>query len=113
MSTQEPAAPELDPLRELNLHTFVDCIGDPFRIAFSDGEVELSLAEANSIVAGHSEPEAEQRQPFSLIFRGGPPDRYLPQSTYALEHAALGTLPMFLVPLGPDKQGMRYEAIFT
>jgi hypothetical protein len=30
-----------------------------------------------------------------------------------MEHAAIGTFELFLVPIGPDREGMRYEAIFT
>ena len=30
-----------------------------------------------------------------------------------LGHAELGSLGIFLVPVGPDAEGMRYEAIFT
>jgi hypothetical protein len=52
------------------------------------------------------------RRPFSLIFHQ-PDGAYLPQQTYALEHVTLGRLPLFLVPIGPDAHGMRYEAIFT
>jgi Domain of unknown function (DUF6916) len=53
-----------------------------------------------------------QRRPFSLIFHH-PGSSYLPQRIYTLEHAALGRLELFLVPIGPDQGGMRYQAIFT
>lgn len=48
---------------------------------------------------------------FALNFRG-PASRFLPQASYAIavggeEHF------IFLVPLGPDAEGMRYEAIFN
>jgi Domain of unknown function (DUF6916) len=52
------------------------------------------------------------RAPFSLLFRG---DRasLLPQNNYSFEHAALGTLELFIVPLGPDEHGHRYQAVFN
>jgi len=53
-----------------------------------------------------------RREPFSLHFRG-PRSPFAPQGTRRLEHDALGTLELFLVPLGPDAGGMRYEAVFT
>jgi hypothetical protein len=53
-----------------------------------------------------------RRRPFSLVFRAAT-TRHLPQRIYALEHAALGRLDLFLVPIGPDQLGMRYEAVFT
>jgi hypothetical protein len=52
------------------------------------------------------------RRPFSIIFRG-PADQILPQRTYRVEHEAMGSLDVFLVPIGPDDRGMRYEAVFT
>jgi hypothetical protein len=50
--------------------------------------------------------------PFSIIFRG-PSGQSLPQRIYRLEHAQLGTLDLFLVPIGPDGVGMCYEAVFN
>ena len=37
----------------------------------------------------------------------------MPQLIYSLEHATLGTLEVFLVPVGPDAVGMRYDAVFS
>jgi hypothetical protein len=53
-----------------------------------------------------------RRQPFSLVFRG-PRSPYARQGTYLLEHDGLGSVSIFLVPLGPDASGMRYEAVFS
>ncbi|MCO6457613.1 MAG: hypothetical protein J5I93_20110 [Pirellulaceae bacterium] len=55
---------------------------------------------------------ADNRQAFSLVFRTRD-SRILPQRLYQLEHPRLGCHALFLVPLGPDGQGMRYEAIFN
>ena len=55
---------------------------------------------------------AARRQPFSLIFRG-PRAPVLPQRIYRLEHEAMGPLEIFIVPIGPDAEGMRYQAVFT
>jgi hypothetical protein len=52
------------------------------------------------------------RQPFALLFVG-PGEPVLPQRIYALEHAEMGTFEIFLVPIGRDGDGTRYEAIFT
>lgn len=53
-----------------------------------------------------------ERLPFSLIFLG-PADVALPQSIYRLEHAEMGALSIFLVPISRDAAGTRYQAIFT
>ena len=50
--------------------------------------------------------------PFSLLFRSTAKS-YAPQGTYRVTHEQLGALDIFIVPLGPDQHGMRYEVIFT
>lgn len=50
---------------------------------------------------------------FSIFFHG-PADRLLPQGTYALEHATLGLLALFLVPVaGSNRERIVYEACFS
>jgi ribosomal protein S18 acetylase RimI-like enzyme len=54
-----------------------------------------------------------RREPFTLLFLGPVSRQYLLQRTYRLEHEQLGTLDLFLVPLGPEQGRMRYEAVFN
>ncbi len=56
-------------------------------------------------------PPFNGRQPFSLLF-SGPATPMLPQCTYSLAHAQMPALDIFLVPVGADAAGMRYQAIF-
>jgi hypothetical protein len=99
----------LDGLRKSD---FDPHVGETFKVALNPSEVlELKLAETQAL-SGDT-VESSGRRPFSLVFRGGPPDRYLPQRIYDLEHPEMGTLSLFVVPLGPDREGMRYEVIFT
>jgi hypothetical protein len=35
------------------------------------------------------------------------------QQIYQVEHPTLGSFELFLVPVGPDEQGMCYEAVFN
>lgn len=51
------------------------------------------------------------RTPFSLLFEG-PASPVLPQGIRRLRHPDAGALEVFLVPLGPDAGGNRYEAAF-
>jgi hypothetical protein len=37
----------------------------------------------------------------------------MPQRIYRLQHEELGQLELFLVPIGPDADGMCYEAVFS
>lgn len=70
-----------------------------------EGEEKLELTSATD----HSNAQLEQ---FSLIFTG-PVSPCLPQRLYALSHPQMGNVELFLVPVGPDKTGMRYEAVFS
>lgn len=53
------------------------------------------------------------RNPFSLHFLGPVSQQYLQQHTYPMVNETLGTLDIFIVPLGAEAGRMRYEAIFT
>ena len=52
------------------------------------------------------------RKPFSLEFRL-PIRSVLPQRIYRLEHPQLGTLNIFLVPIGMDQAGLQLQAVFN
>jgi hypothetical protein len=57
--------------------------------------------------------QTEFRNPFSLHFLGPVSQQYLQQHTYPMVNEKLGTLEIFIVPLGAEAGRMRYEAIFT
>ena len=63
-------------------------------------------------VDGLGEKPGAQREPYSLVFRG-PATPVLEQGIVPLIHPKLGEIDLFLVPIGPDAQGMCYEAVFT
>lgn len=99
-------------LDKLTVTTFEEQLGKLFRLSLPDGgAIELVLVEARSLSLrpGTAGP---RREPFSLLFRG-PKSPVLAQRIYPLEHETLGRLEIFLVPVGPDGEGMRYEAIFN
>jgi hypothetical protein len=100
---------------ELEISTFAGRVGEKFSVqAEPDRTLELELTEVKSLRsdAGTSEPDSERREPFSILFRG-PRDPALPQKIYPFEHPDLGPFDLFIVPIGPDKSGMLYEAIFN
>ena len=49
---------------------------------------------------------------FSILFRIRS-DQPLEQNTYTFLHQNIGTFPLFIVPVGIDKKGRLYEAIFN
>ena len=76
----------------------------------ADRWLDLELVEARDI--GGRETAGGRLDCYALTFRGR--DRgHVPQATYRLESPDLGDLEVFLVPIGPDAVGMRYEAIFN
>ncbi len=108
--TGQQSAPKLD---ELTIADFSEHVGQVFRVEIAGaGPISLELASVTG-VSPSSSPNPKRRQPFSLLFLGPPSDHYLPQHTYRLEHAQIGALDIFLVPIGPLDQRMQYEAIFT
>jgi hypothetical protein len=89
--------------------TFAERVGESFRIHPEGAPpLELRLMEATELGGGGG----GRRTPFSILFRG-PMRPVLPQRIYRLEHEAMGSFELFLVPIGPDGEGMRYEAVFT
>jgi len=54
----------------------------------------------------------ENLETFSLFFHG-PMEFCLPQGIHKLLHNDLGEIDLFLVPVGKDKDGYQYEAVFN
>lgn len=98
-----------DALATLTIETFERHLNDSFRLAQGNESVAVTLIDAKAL--GSPEPAAPRRS-FSLLFRG-PGEPVLPQQVYRLEHDSLGAMEIFVVPVGPDTEGMRYEVIFA
>jgi hypothetical protein len=98
-------------LQDLTPESFEAHRGTPFRIEYGgEAPLETVLQQVRRL-----EPHPGARaQPFSVYFLG-PPGPILPQRTYRIAHDGMGTLELFLVPLGPDPKagGMLYEAVFN
>ncbi len=95
--------------------TFSPYLNETFRVRLGSAEViELDLAEISAARPAVAQAAAThgRRAPFSLFFRG-PMQPTMPQRIYTLEHPELGRFDLFLVPIGPDGTGMRYEAVFN
>ena len=100
-------------LEKLTVATFADRVHETFRIDADGTPVDVELIEVTDLTSrGGPEAGKRERAPFSIVFRG-PREPVPPQRIYRLEHAEIGAFELFLVPIGPDAQGMRYEAIFT
>ncbi len=91
-------------LDSLNYEDYRKQIGTRFDLP--DEGVEVELVEVTNRV------QTPRQDMFSLVFRGAR-DRPLEQKIYRLRHAALGDGELFLVPIGVDADGRRYEAGFN
>ena len=94
-----------DSMRILTLADFTPRLGTGFEVAFQAGSLVLKLQSAQELPSmGRSGGS------FRLEFIG-PPQPMLPQATYPFRFGdeAVG---IFIVPIGQDPRGTRYEAIF-
>jgi hypothetical protein len=91
--------------------TFQPFVGRPFAILVgSERFMPAHLIEVRQLAADGD--ARRKRTPFSLVFRG-PAGGNLPQDMYDLKSGDFDLPGVFLVPLGPDAEGMLYEAVFT
>ena len=93
-------------LADVTLATFEPLVGDRFSVDVAPVALEFVL---ESATAAGEWPGG--RDPFGLIFVG-PREPLLPQATYALRHADLGVLKIFVVPIARNDDGVRYQAVF-
>jgi hypothetical protein len=59
------------------------------------------------------EPHGERPEPPFAVILLAPCECRLPQGIYRLHHPTRGPLDLFMVPIGPDARGMRYEIVFN
>ena len=97
-------------LESLDITSFAGRVGELFRIAIDDAT--MLTTRLIEVTPAGTPARAHGRTPFSLVFRS-PPGAPLPQRIYRLDHDELGALDLFLVPIGPDDDGMLYEAVFS
>jgi len=102
-------------LEKFTIATFAGREGETFRICPEEqppiNTVLVTVTDLSPRLGRPLDP-GDLRTPFSVVFRG-PMTPMLPQRIYRLAHDELGEFELFIVPLGPDREGLRYEAVFT
>lgn len=93
-------------LEKLTLETFSNLKVRTFSLKAEPEPLEIEMIEVSEAGQGVN------RKSFSVLFRG-PGETVLEQAIYSISNPETGDLDLFLVPVGPDKQGMLYEAVFT
>jgi hypothetical protein len=106
MSTMlaEPAARNL---RELSKSSFEAAVNSPFLMQRPVGSpLPMELVQYKLKI------ETKMQECFALLFKA-PLDAPPLQDTYTLQHAELGTLELFLVPVKQTDDGLFFEAVFN
>ncbi|MBC8001047.1 MAG: hypothetical protein H7X97_00550 [Opitutaceae bacterium] len=99
-------------LTEISFAQFANLLHSKFRVHGGAAQpVEVELVEATPYETSRDTAPAQTGN-FSLTF-AGPQHPFLPQRTYLFEHETLGSGDLFIVPIGQDKRGYRYEAVFN
>lgn len=94
---------------EFSFERFSACLQQNFRLHTGDSFIDLTLI---SVEPHASQAGSTQTTAYSLVFQSAP-GTPLPQSMYRLNHADLGEFDLFIVPIGEDDAGVRYEAVFA
>ena len=110
---QDPmvALPATDPLSNYTQATFTQYLNSVFTLR-GRTKVEVTLMKVEDTLPAKAS-RTGGRESFALTFRGGG-GVALPQDTYVVEHPALGTFSLFLVPTGADDNGAHgYVAVIN
>ena len=86
-------------------------LNQSFRLELEDVDTLELVLESVNLLGAH-DPDRSTRAPFALEF-SGPLEPVLEQHIYQLEGDSGLSLELFLVPVGPQQDRQRYEAVFT
>lgn len=93
----------------LTLEHFAGCVNESFATQIDGMSLEFVLVEARPLPPP---PQGASRAPFSLLFRNSAPIVF-PQKIYPMQHARVGELGIFLVPIAQERAGFLYQAVFN
>lgn len=93
-------------LDTLTREAFEDTHGGTVQLRVGPTWEPVAIAEARALAS----PSPRAAPPFAVVLRGAFP---LSQGLHALRHPVLGELDLFLVPVGRDREGWLYEAVFN
>ena len=100
-------------LDKLTAQDFQPHVKSPFQVRLNDNEsTHLYLTQVVERRAELAAPGAG-RLTFTLIFHANHRGGHLPQQIWQFDHEVLAQMELFIVPIGPDANGMQYEAVFN
>ena len=90
---------------------FAKNVNTNFRVELEEWEpMDLKLVSVTPRKVDPTEQAGMER--FSAVF-AGPLDALLPQQTYHMTHPEMGEFDVFLVAIGKEADGFRYEAVYN
>lgn len=90
---------------------FKQHLNTPFRVQVNaPKQIDLTLVAVEPRPSESTEQQGMER--FSVFFLGSP-EFLLPQTTYRLTHPQMGEFDIFLVAVGKEPEGYRYEAVYN
>ncbi|EIC29892.1 DUF6916 family protein [Methylomicrobium album] len=96
-------------LEALTKENWEACLNEDFQVQIDDrNAVDMKLVS----VSGFGRSLNGRREAYSLLFQG-PGQPVLVQRIYRVQQPQLGSMDIFLVPVGKDAGGIQYEAVFT
>lgn len=93
-------------MRELKLEEFKAREGEPFALVLGEKTLPFSLAAVRTL------PDSGRAGGAFVLDWQGPYEPVLPQDIYTLRHGE-EEFEMFIVPVGRDRAGAQYEAVFN
>jgi hypothetical protein len=95
----------------LTAESFEPHLGTDFAVPSTADDATPVVLRLVEVERYPTQPHAPRPDPFSLLFTS---DAVLDQRIHRLDHEAIGSLEIFLVPIGPGADGrLRYEAVFN
>lgn len=96
-------------LQEIAVEEFEVLVGQTLELERDGHRFALEVAEVHRLRA----PSPRPLPPFSVLLRDPAAKHSHTQGMYRIEHPQRGGIDLFVVPLGPDGQGMAYELTFN
>jgi hypothetical protein len=89
---------------------FASHLHGSFSVGVGPSTVEMTLVQATK--GTPRDWEGLRKEPFSLMFKCANPV-ILPQKMYLFERPGFGKMDIFIVPVGRERDGVVYQAIFN
>ena len=98
-------------MQTLSYEAFAGHLRETFSLSVGEATMDITLVQAERkrprvVAAGI------RADPFNLYFKSQS-QVILPQMLYPMSNAGMGKLNIFIVPIGRDKDGVLYEAVFN